>query len=237
MDAGREYLDYGNQRIDYEILFVDRKTMEIAVHPYSKVIVRVPLKAPLDKIKLKVTKRARWIYKQLDYFSRFEPRTPPKAYISGETHLYLGRQYRLKVKKGTRDSVKLTRGMFWVASKKGKDPAVVKELLDEWYRIRATEIFDECLIYCMKKLKKHNFKKPKLKISRMKRRWGSLSKSGVLNLNIDLIRAPRECIEYVVTHELCHQKFNHHGPAYYRLLEKVMPDWSARKHRLELRLS
>jgi len=237
MDADKEYLEYGNQRIDYEILFVDRKTMEIAVHPDSKVIVRAPDKAPLDKIKSKVTKRARWISKQLDYFSRFEPRTPPKAYISGETHLYLGRQYRLKVKKGTKDSVKLTRGIFWITCKKGKAPAVVKGLLDEWYQLKAKEIFNKCLEDCMIKFKKHGFRKPKLKISHMKKRWGSLTKSGILNLNVDLIKAPRECIEYVVTHELCHQKFHDHGPKYYKLLESVMPDWTARKHCLEVKLA
>lgn len=237
MDSGKEYFEYGNQRIDYELLFVDRKTMEIAVHPDSRVVVKAPVKASLDKVKSKVSKRARWIHKQLDYFSRFEPRTPPKAYISGETHLYLGRQYRLKVKKGTKDSVKLTRGMFWLTSKIGNDPVVVNRLLNEWYRVKATEVFNKCLDDCMRKLKKHDFKQPELIISCMKRRWGSLSRSGTLSLNIDLVKAPRDCIEYVVTHELCHQKFHHHGPEYYRLLEKVMPDWSARKHRLEIRIA
>ena len=237
METDNEYLEYGNQRIDYEILFVERKTMEIAVHPDSKVIVRAPIKAPLDKIKSKVTRRVRWIHKQLDYFSRFEPRTPPKAYISGESHLYLGRQYRLKVKKGTKDSVKLTRGIFWGTSKNGNDPVVIKRLFDKWYRTKAIQIFNECLDDCMRKLKNHDFKKPELKISRMKRRWGSLSKSGILNLNVDLIRAPRECIEYVVAHELCHQKFHNHGPEYHKLLNRVMPDWAIRKLRLELKLA
>ena len=237
MKTDKEFFEYGSQKINYQILFVERKTMEIAVHPDAKVIVRAPVKATLDQIKSKVTKRARWIHKQLDYFSRFEPRTPPRAYISGETHFYLGRQYRLKVEKGSQDSVKLSRGLFLVTSNKGIDPAVIKGLLDEWCCLKATEIFNKCLDDCIERLKKMNFKKPKLRINRLKKRWGSLSKSGALNLNIDLIRAPRESIEYVVTHELCHLKFHNHGPEYYKLLDRIMPDWPAIKHRLEFMLA
>jgi hypothetical protein len=71
----------------------------------------------------------------------------------------------------------------------------------------------------------------------MRKRWGSLSKGGMLTLNTDLIRAPRECIDYVIIHELCHLKYHDHGSEYYRLLERVMPDWEKRKHKLELALA
>jgi len=64
--------------------------------------------------------------------------------------------------------------------------------------------------------------------------WRSLSHSGVMTLNRELIRAPCECIDYVVTHELCHLKYKNHSPEFYRLLEQTMPDWETRKHRLEL---
>ena len=77
---------------------------------------------------------------------------------------------------------------------------------------------------------------PRLAIRRMKTRWGSMSPNGTLTLNSDLVRAPRECIEYVVTHELCHLKHRHHDAAFYGLLEQHMPDWEKRKHKLELAL-
>jgi len=77
---------------------------------------------------------------------------------------------------------------------------------------------------------------PRLQVRRNEKRWGSLSRGGILTLNTDLIRAPRECIDYVITHELCHLKCHDHSPEFYRLLEKVMPDWEKRKHKLELAL-
>jgi len=63
-----------------------------------------------------------------------------------------------------------------------------------------------------------------------------LSKGGTLTLNISLVRAPLECIDYVITHELCHLVHHDHSPRFYQLLEKVMPEWERRKHRLELAL-
>ena len=71
----------------------------------------------------------------------------------------------------------------------------------------------------------------------MRKRWGSLSANGMLTLNADLIRAPRECIDYVITHELSHLRYKNHGPEFYRFLDKVMPDWEKRKHKLEVTLA
>lgn len=81
--------------------------MEIAVHPDGSVIVKAPLSAPHGDIATRVARRAGWIARQKGYFAQFDPRTPPRRYVSGETHLYLGRQYRLKVDMGDADSVRL----------------------------------------------------------------------------------------------------------------------------------
>ena len=71
----------------------------------------------------------------------------------------------------------------------------------------------------------------------MKTRWGSLSTKGTMTLNLDLIRTPRECLEYVIIHELCHLTCRYHDAAFYGLLEKHLPDWKQRKHKLELALA
>jgi len=78
---------------------------------------------------------------------------------------------------------------------------------------------------------------PKLSIKRMKTRWGSLSDKGTVTLNTDLIRAPKECIDYVVTHELCHLKYHDHSPEFYALLDSIIPGWKKVKDRLAVTLS
>ncbi len=65
-------------------------------------------------------------------------------------------------------------------------------------------------------------------------RWGSCTKDGTIFLNPLLIQVSPRCIEYVIAHELCHLVVHNHGPEFYRLLDRAMPDWRERKRRLEL---
>jgi predicted metal-dependent hydrolase len=110
-------IQFGSRDIVFDLEFQDRKSLGITVHPNQKVKVKAPLDAPLEKIKEKVRKRAPWILKQQSYFLSFEPLTPPRRYVSGESHLYLGRQYRLKVYDSEEETVKMQRGQLDVFTK------------------------------------------------------------------------------------------------------------------------
>lgn len=225
---------WGGRTIDYTLLYSNRKTMEIAVCPDSSVVVKVPLDTSNELVEKKLRMRARWIVRQKNYFGQFNPKTPVRSYVSGETHLYLGRQYRLKVVQGLENSVRLARGYFFVTTSDTPGPEMTRELLETWYLEKAREQFSKSLDRCCLKLKDHAVARPHLSIRRMQKRWGSLSDKGTMTLNRDLIRAPRECIDYVVTHELCHLICRDHSPEFYTLLESVIPGWEKVKHRLEL---
>jgi predicted metal-dependent hydrolase len=74
---------------------------------------------------------------------------------------------------------------------------------------------------------------PKPTLRSMPRRWGSFTRAGNILLNPDLIRAPVACIDYVIVHELIHLIHPNHSPGVYDRLDTLMPDWRARKQRLE----
>jgi predicted metal-dependent hydrolase len=228
-------LTWGTDTIRYEVRFLaSRQTLAIEVHPNSRVLVRAPVDCPEALIAERVQKRAAWISRQLAEFERYRPRTPARQYINGESHLYLGRQYRLKLAEGDSASVKLTRGQLLVSLPGEPEPERVKTLLHRWYLDRARSIFTEVLDASLLHFK--GVEQPRLIVRAMQSRWGSLSRAGTMTLNLNLVRAPRPCIEYVVTHELCHTKHRDHDARFFKLLGHVMPDWEQRKQRLEAAL-
>lgn len=225
-------IEFGRETIRYEVMFLPRQTLGIEVHPDQRVVVRAPIDCAEGVITERVRRRASWISKQITHFQRFSPRTPPRQYVSGETHLYLGRQYRLKLISGEAESVKMTRGQLIVTLAGGSDPERVKTLLHRWYLNHARLVFGEVLGACLPR----GYQQPRLIVRAMQSRWGSLSQAGTMTLNANLVRAPRACIEYVVAHELCHLKHRDHNASFFRLLGRVMPDWKKRKQRLEAAL-
>lgn len=228
-------LNYGSETIHYEVhRMISRRTLSIEVHPDSRVLVRVPTSCPEVLIAERVRRRARWISQQLAEFQRYRPRTPARQYVNGESHLYLGRQYRLKVSSDGTVGVKLARGQLLVSVSGEPKPEYVKALLHRWYLDRARDAFGEEMVAGLVHFK--GTSEPRLIVRAMKSRWGSLSRAGTMTLNVNLVRAPRPCIQYVVAHELCHFKHRDHDARFFKLLGQVMPDWEQRKQRLEAAL-
>lgn len=225
-----QHIQFGSKRIEFQLTFVDRKSMGITITPEMEVIVKAPLDTPLDKIKEKVKAKAPWIIKQQNFFLGFYPKTPARKYVSGESHLYLGRQYQLKVSIGKKNDVKY-KGRFIEIITKDKKKA--KELLKDWYRVKAKEKFAEIAEPQIQRFKKYKVEPKGLFIQEMKTRWGSCTSKGKIILNPELIKAPKQCIEYVVIHELCHLIHHDHTQKFIDLQTKEMPDWEKWKNKLE----
>ena len=228
-------ISYGKTEINYVLLMMNRKSLEIAVHPDKSVVVKAPETSALEVIEEKVKKRSRWIKRQIAYFNQFDPRTPRRTHVGGESHLYLGRKYRLKIQTSDKDKVLLKNGYFCIEAT-SNIPNHVEQLMDNWYRRHAKMHLSKIFDNCWEDFKKGDLSKPNLKLQKMDKRWGSLSGKGQLTLNINLIQTPKECIEYVVIHELCHLIHHNHGVEFYRLLDRTQPDWMNRKHKLEMAL-
>jgi len=227
---------YGRKTIDYNLFYSERKTLEITVHPDNSIIVKAPLNSDISLVEKKIIKRARWILRQLNYFKQFAPKTPERFYVNGETHLYLGRQYRLKISVGKQNSVKLIKGFFQITCRNQQTPEIANKLLNKWYLEKAAMQFDVGIDRCWDKFNRFELVKPTISIKRMRKRWGSLSDKNTITLNTDLVKAPKECIDYVITHELCHLKHRNHSREFYKLLDSVIPGWEKIKHKLELRM-
>lgn len=227
-------MKYGEREIRYGILRRPRKTLEIAVAPDTSVVVTAPNNATRDAIEAKLRKRAIWVLRQQRYFSQFLPGTVERRFVAGETHLYLGRQYRLRIVPHTQEGVRLIHGFIVVQTQQPNSPEATRALVENWYQQRALIKFPERIEVCLGIFPNAEVFRPKrVTVRAMRKRWGSMSPAGHLLLNRRLIQAPVHTIDYVITHELCHVAQPNHGAAFYTLLDQVMPDWALRKQRLE----
>ncbi|MBN1122217.1 MAG: M48 family metallopeptidase [Anaerolineae bacterium] len=227
-------VEFGNRTIRYELQFSERKTLGIDVHPDLRVTVTAPIGSDSDLVAEKVRKRAPWILRQQRDFSRYLPHLPLRQYVSGETHRYLGKQYRLKVMQSqtSYEVVKLLRGRLQVYAADPSDREHVGALLDGWYRKRAKVVFREGLDQWFPRFERRGIDYPELVLRVMKTRWGSCTPGSRILLNPKLVQAPKQCIHYVIVHELCHLVVHDHSAEFHALLGTVMPDWEERKRKL-----
>lgn len=224
--------NYAGRVLPYSARFTSRKTLAISVLPDCSIEVVAPRGTAQLAIEQRLRKRARWILQQQQHFDQFKPRTPERQYVAGETHLYLGRQYRLKLISGADESVKL-KGPHLCVTTLERDEARVRGLVQGWYREKAEARLRERFAAMLTKFDQLKALSINLRLRTMKLRWGSHSRNGTITLNPDVIRAPTACIDYVVAHELAHVVHPNHGRQFFELLAFVMGDWETRKERLE----
>ena len=212
-----------------KIVRKDVKNITLKVRPNGEAILTAPNSASDEHIKFIIKKRAKWIAQKRAFFVSFK--MPEKEYVSGEDFRYLGRSYRLKVVQSKEECVKLQRGYLELFVKDKSDLKRKENLVYEWYHEKAMLYFFN-ILQEFNKIVKQDIKS--VKIRQMKTRWGSCNPyKSYINLNIELIKKPRACIEYVVFHELVHLLYPDHSKNFYDYLTLYMPDWQKRKEILE----
>ena len=214
---------------DVKIIKKDVKNITLKVRPNGEAILTVPNSASDEHIKFIIQKRAKWISQKRAFFASFK--MPQKEYVSGEDFRYFGRSYRLKVVQSKEERVKLQRGYLELFVKDKSDIKRKENLIYEWYYEKAMLYFFN-ILQEFNKIVKQDIKS--VKIRQMKTRWGSCNPyKSYINLNIELIKKPKSCIEYVVFHELAHLHYPDHSKKFYDYLSLYMPDWQKRKEILE----
>lgn len=234
--VSRHHFAYGDEVIAFSLRRQPSRTVpRVAIHvePDGRVVVDAPDTAPVAGVLNAVKKRARWISRHVGSAKARLAHVLPREYVSGESLHYLGRRYRLKVmvKPGAVVMARM-RGAFITVTVSENSPAMIRSALDVWYRARARELFADRLAVVAAPLRwvKHL---PPTRLQFMTVQWGSCSPSGCITLNPLLVKTPRECIDYVLLHELCHLLHHNHSPKFYKVLDRHMPRWRAIKDKLD----
>lgn len=228
-------VQFGTTVLNYRLRRTERKkTVSIAVDPQAGIIVTAPEQATKKRIDDLVRQKGPWLVKRIKRQSDLPAPLPKREYVSGETYLYLGKQYRLRVQRGpTEEPVRLYAGALTLTLKEGLGPLertkTAKSRLVAWYKERSRRYLTERLHVWERKLQ---LTATKVLIAEPRKRWGSTSADGSVRLNWRLIQAPSSLVDYVLLHELVHLLHKDHNREFWATLGRVMPDYDDRKSRL-----
>ncbi|MBF8221461.1 M48 family metallopeptidase [Halomonas sp. 328] len=202
-----------------------RKTLEITVDRDGELVIAAPTGTDERLLRDFVIEKRLWIYRKLAEKAEHRRRLPHKEYINGEGFLYLGRSYRLKrVLQEEQDApLKLVAGRFQLREDALND---AREHFVRWYSDRAS---DWLTTRVQEHARRMGVEPAGVKVQDLGYRWGSCGKGNRVYFHWKTILLPRHIAEYVVVHELVHLHEPHHTPAFWRRLERAMPDYEQRK--------
>jgi|TARA_B100000965_G_scaffold404094_1_gene433924 predicted metal-dependent hydrolase len=215
--------------LEYELVRSRRRSLEVRVRVDGSVQVRAPLKLAAYRVEAFVDSRRDWIR---DQQQRMAAR-PRVRWRDGDPCQYLGEPLTLRVAAAARARVARHGDELHVGVPDPHDEAAVSHAVHEWWRGLARTRFQESIERQFPWFAERGHRLPVLRVKKMRSRWGSLSRRGYINLSLALMQYPPAVIDYVVMHELCHLEYMHHGPAFHALMDRRMPDWPARKRRLD----
>lgn len=211
--------------IKVEIERKDIKNLHLGVYPpHGRVRVAVPLVLSDEAVRLAVIDKLGWIKRQKTRFAE-QPRQSPRAMVNGECHYFLGRRYRLRVHEQAAPPRVVIRGIAHLDLfvRPGSDCAQRQALLLRWYREQLKELMPPLLEKWQPVL---GVQASAWGIKKMKTKWGSCNPSlGRVWLNLELAKAPEQCLEYIVLHELIHLLERHHNERFTALLDKHLQPW------------
>jgi predicted metal-dependent hydrolase len=200
-----------------------RRSIEISVERDGSLTLTAPTGISKDKLEAVIQSKRLWIHQKLVAKEELNRSSVTKRYLTGEGFFYLGKSYRLRFVENSETPLKLTNGWFELV--RFERPRA-RELFVEWYTARLEPILQAEIAY----LETHLEVKAKgFQIRDLGFRWGWCSQAGHLHFHWRLALLPRSVIRYVVAHELGHLREPHHGEAFWKLLEKVLPDYEQQK--------
>lgn len=230
----RSEVRFGSKTIEYSIRRSSRRaTVSIAIDPAKGVLVTAPSPAPVKRLDEIVHAKATWIVQRLKKQSDLPPPIG-KEFVSGETFLYLGRQYRLRLDRDREPRpLRLDNGLLRLALPphlgEQHRSGYVRAALIDWYRRNASRRIPERVLHWAGRL---DVPVPEVILAEPRKRWGSASSSGTVRINWRIFQAPLSLVDYVVAHELTHLRHLDHTPEFWATLGQVMPDYERRKERL-----
>ena len=212
--------------IKYHVKRKNRKTVGIVVERDKTVVVIAPENVSEEKISELVKRKKFWILDKLNNSKKYSETENNKEFVSGESLLYLGKNYKLEIIENDIDGIHFENK--FIVSKKNSDKANL--LIKEWYKLNSKEVIIPKAEFFAKEL---GVSYSSIKISNMKFRWGSCTPKNNINFSWRLIKAPVNVIEYIIVHELTHLIESNHTAKFWNIVSVQLPYYQKAKEWLK----
>jgi len=210
--------------ITVDVIRKDIKNIHLSVYPPTgRVRISAPSRIKLETIRLYAVSKLQWIRKQQKKLTS-QDRETPRDYISRESHYFMGKRYLLKITEtDAKQTVVLRHREIELIVKKNADLKQKQKLLEDWYRNRLRHIAGSYIAFWEKQM---NLKVAEFGIKKMRTKWGSCNREARrIWLNLELAKKPKECLEYIVVHEMVHVIERNHGTRFVELMDQFLPQW------------
>lgn len=217
--------------IPIEVVLKDIKNVHLSVFPpLGRVRIAAPKRMRLETIRVFAISKLEWIKKQQAKLSAQERETP-RELLDRESHYVWGKRYLLKIEEADAPpTVRIKHGTLLISARPKTSKVKRQVVIDRWYR---EQIREECLPLIAKWERIMRVKVNHLFVRRMKTKWGSCNvTSGGIRLNSELAKKPKDCLEYIVVHEMAHLLEPSHNSRFVALMDKFMPNWAVYRDKL-----
>ena len=215
-----------------EVVRKDIKNLHVGVYPPGgRVRVAAPLHLDDDALRMAVISRLGWIRRKQSEFEQ-QDRQSQREFVSGESHYFEGRRYRLDVIEDEgRPSVHLiSNTRMALRVRRGADRDTREAVLHEWYR---SQLLGRLPALLQKWEPKVGIQVDEVRIKRMKTRWGTSNSAACrIWLNLELIKKSTPCLEFILVHEMVHLIERSHNEQFRDLMGRLMPQWRASRDHL-----
>lgn len=205
--------------------------MHLSVHPpLGKVRIAAPSSMSLDTLRVFAISKLAWIKQQQKKLVN-QPRETAREFLDRESHYLWGKRYLLKVTEADRvPKVTLAHSQICLRVRSGATREKKHEMVAQWYRGQLRAAVAPLIAKWVPLI---GVTVDRIFVQQMKTKWGSCNRSGrCIRLNTELAKKPRECLEYLVVHELAHLIEPTHNVRFIALMDEFMPNWRLRREQL-----
>jgi predicted metal-dependent hydrolase len=217
--------------IAVDVVLKDIKNVHLSVYPPTgRVRISAPKRMSLDTVRVFAISKLGWI-KQQQKKLRGQERETPREYLNRESHYVWGKRYLLRiVEEDGAPRVELKHCNMVLRVGPGADHDAKEAIVARWYREQIRATVPELIAKWERVM---GVKVERVFVQKMKTKWGSCNPSTLsIRLNTDLAKKPRECLEYILVHEMVHLLERHHNERFKGYMDRFMPNWRHRRDEL-----